>query len=104
MRMEFEKNEDKNVMARAEFEDGLRVTVMTAPPESINGEEGPIVFPTFDQDVYTVVYSENYVMDIGLIHKGDTDKDVAAKMRFVTTLIHEGIQAARDYRTKHYPA
>lgn len=95
MKVEFEKNEDPNVMAQAYAHDGTEIVVMTAPASTIDGD-GPIVIPTFDEKVIIVVYSEKFVMGFAP-NEDDSMKEVGAKMNQFSKIIANGVVTGRKF-------
>ena len=100
MKVEFEKNDDPNVMARAEAADGTQIIVMTAPASSIDGENGPVIIPSFDDKVVIVVYSEEFVMALAP-NKGDSMKEVGSKMNQFTKIVANGVVVGREFVSKN---
>lgn len=91
----FTKLEDKNILARGEFSDEGVVTIMTAPPSSIDGENGPVLITGADSFHVNVVYSDVYIDS--LVHGRITASDMNESMRAVSDIVTQGMFVGRQF-------
>lgn len=90
--IQFVKMDDTKVMASAIAPTGQTITLITAPSSSIEGQDGPVVIPTVNEDVL-VVYSDEYIDSIALRSEGDRGLIVEA----VARILHEGVGVGIDH-------
>jgi len=93
--IKFAKLGDKNILARGEFKDEGVVTIMTAPPSSIDGEDGPVLIAGADSFDVTVVYSDVYIDS--LVRDRITATDMTESMRAVSNIVTQGMFVGREF-------
>lgn len=91
----FTKLEDKNILARGEFENQGVVTIMTAPSSSIDGEDGPVLIAGADPLHVNVVYSDEFIDS--LVRDRINEKEIAESMRAISKVIANGMHIGREF-------